>query len=93
MSPNTNPSWADLNRVSENCVEGHKRVTAATLELRSRFDHLSDRYISRQEFEDYQELVTERYGRIAKVVDKVMWTIALGVLAAGLSLLIPLVKH
>ena len=63
------------------------------LENRARMEHFPDRYISRQEFEDYQELVTERYGRIAKVVDKVMWTIALGVLAAGLSLLIPLVKH
>jgi hypothetical protein len=93
MSPNSYPSWADLNRVSENCVEGHKRVTAATIDLRTRLDHIPDRYISRQEFEDYQELVQERYGRIVKVVDKVMWTIALGVLAAGLSLLIPLVKH
>jgi hypothetical protein len=93
MSPNSYPSFADLDRVSENCVEGHKRVVATTLDLRARIDHIPDRYISRQEFEDYKDLIDERYGRIAKVVDKVMWTIALGVLAAGLSMLLPLVKH
>jgi hypothetical protein len=93
MSPNSYPSWADLQRVEKNCVDSHGRETRSSLELKSRIEHFQDRYITRQEFEDYQELVQERYGRIVKVVDKVMWTIALGVLAAGLSLLIPLVKH
>lgn len=95
MSPSAIPPWKhdELRRVEENCVASHGRESARTTELKGDVKWIRDNYISRQEFEDYQELITTRYARVVKVVDGVVWCILIGIVGAIMTLLIPAMKH
>lgn len=95
LTPISGPSWKhdELQRVESNCVERHARESARSVRLEADVKSIHENYISRREFEDYQELVTTRYARVVKVVDGVVWAILISVAGAGLALLIPTLKH
>ncbi len=89
------PSWKheDLEKVKELCLatcrDSHGRDKDKIADLVSEIRWLREHYVSRQEFEDYQELVTTRYARVVKVVDGVVWAIIAAMVGAVVALTMP----